>query len=211
MKKLLLVLSACMLSMTLLAQSQTGSATFNKSAQPAVIYDLPYSEEAVSNAVENKMSIYGKPKKVKGFLQYKNILVPDLSKDPVTLYFNAEKRSNKDNSNAVLTMILSDEFDRFYPVVENSALYNKAKTYLDSFAGPVAEANLELQIKTQDEAINKLDKKLKNLRDNGIDFEKQKKKLDEKMTQNTQDIANQEQELGKQKEQLDLLIKQRKN
>jgi hypothetical protein len=211
MKKLFLVLFAHLFCITLLAQSQTGSATFNKSPQPAVVYELPYSGDAVSNAIENKLSSYGKPKKVKGFMMYKNILVTEISKDPITLYFSAEKKSSKDNNNSVLTMIMSNDFDRFYTIEENTELFNRAKTYLNSFEPSVAAASLELQIKSQDETVNKLDKKLKNLRDDGIGYEKQKKKLDEKMSQNSQDIANQEQELGKQKEQLDLLIKQRKN
>ncbi len=211
MKTFLLVLASIIPGIGLLAQSQTGTTTFNKSPQPAVIYNLTYSAEAVTNGVETRMNNYGKPKKVKGFLVYKNVLVTDISAQPVTLYFNAEKKSNKDDGNAVLTLIVSNEFDRFYTVEDNAELYSKAKEYLDGFEPFVAAASLELKIKDQDESVKKVDKKLKNLRDDGIDYEKQKKKLDDKIAQNTLDIANQEQELNKQKEQLDGLIKQRKN
>ncbi len=211
MKTFLLSLAVLIPGIGLFAQSQTGTTTFNKSPQPAVIYNLPYSAEAVTNGVETRMNIYGKPKKVKGFLVYKNILVTDISAQPVTLYFNAEKKSNKDDGNAVLTMIVSNEFDRFYTVEDNTELFTKAKVYLDGFEPSVVAASLELKIKDQDESVKKTDKKLKNLRDNGIDYEKQKKKLDEKIAQNALDIAAQEQELNKQKDDLDVLIKQRKN
>ncbi len=211
MKLFFLSAIAAISTMGLFAQSQTGTTTFNKTPQPAVIYNLPYSAEAVTNGVENKMNTYGKPKKVKGFLQYKNVLITDISKEPISIYFNAEKKSNKDDANAVLTMMISNEFDRFYAVEDNRALFDSAKAFLNSFEPSVVAASLELKIKDQDESVKKSDKKLKNLRDDGIDYEKQRKKLEDKIAQNTVDIATQEQELNKQKEQLDGLIKQRKN
>jgi hypothetical protein len=211
MKLFFLSAIATISTLGLFAQSQTGTTTFNKSPQPAVIYNLPYSAEAVANGVENKMNTYGKPKKVKGFLMYKNILVTEISKNPVTIYFNAEKKSNKDDANAVLTMMISNEFDRFYAVEDNKELFESAKSFLNGFELSVVAANLELKIKDQDESVKKSDKKLKNLRDDGIDYEKQRKKLEDKISQNTLDITAQEQELNKQKEQLDGLIKQRKN
>ncbi len=144
MKRLLLATIVVISSVSLFAQSQTGTTTFNKAPQPSVIYNLPYSAEAVTNGVENKMSAYGKPKKVKDFVVYKNILVPEISKEPINLYFNAEKKSNKDNDNAILTMMISSEHDRFYGIEDNRELFTNAKSYLDNFEGAVAAANLEL-------------------------------------------------------------------
>lgn len=211
MKQLMLMIVVCIITLSVNAQSQTGITSFNKSPQPSIIYNLPYSEEAVLNGVENKMSTYGKPKKVKGFTMYKNVLVPELSNELITIYFGAEKKSNRDNGNAVLTMMLSNEFDRFYSPEENSNLFAKAVTYLNSFEAPVAAASLELQINDQGDAVKKSEKKLKNLRDDGIDYENQKKKLEAKIAQNILDVAAQDKEAAKQKEQLDGLIKQRKN
>lgn len=211
MKQFLLLILVSFINIAANAQSQTGITTFNKSPQPSVIYNMPFSEEAVSNGVENKMSTFGKPKKVKGFSMYKNVLVPEISNEPITVYFNAEKKSNRDNGNTVLTLILSNEFDRFYSPEEYSGLFAKAVTYLNSFEAPVAAASLELQINAQDDVVKKTDKKLKNLRDGGIDYENQKKKLDAKIAQNISEIDAQEKEAAKQKEQLDTLIKQRKN
>lgn len=211
MKMLFLAAVAVICSACVLAQSQTGTTTFNRAPQPSVIYQIPYSAEAVSNGVENKMSTYGKPKKVKDFMVYKNVLVPEISKEPVNLYFNTEKKSNKDNGNAILTMMISDEHDRFFAVEDNKELFANAKSYLNSFEAPVAAASLELKIKDQDDIVKKADKKLKNLRDDAIDFEKQKKKLEDKMAQNVIDVTAQEKELQKSREDLDGLIKQRKN
>lgn len=200
-------------TMTLSANAQTSitTATFNKLPQTAVQYNLPYSDEAVSNGLANKLSSYGKPKKMKEFLVYRNLNIPEISSSPVTLYFNVEKKSKKDNSNAVLTLLLSNEFDRFYTKEADPALFTKAMEYLNGFSAPVAAASLELGILSQDETTQKSDKKLKKLRDEAIDLEKQKKRIEERIEQNKKDIEAEEAELAKQKELLDGLIKQRKN
>ena len=211
MKLIIFVIITAMVTLNVNAQSLTGITSFNKSPQSSLIYNLPYSDEAVSNGIETKMISFGKPRKMKGFLMYKNVRIPEISNDALTIYFGADKKSNKDNSNAVLTMLLANEGNRFYTTEENKELFSKAAIYLNTFEPAVAAASLELQIKEQDEVIKKTDKKLKNLRDDKIDFENKKKKLDSKIEQNTNDIIKQEQDVTKQKELLDSLIKNRKN
>ena len=211
MKLIILVIISAMITLNVNAQSLTGITSFNKSPQSSLIYDLPYSDEAVANGIENKMIPFGKPKRMKGFLMYKNVRIPEISNDALTIYFGADKKSNKDNSNAVLTMLLANEANRFYTIEENKELFSKAAIYLNTFEPAIAAASLELQIKEQDELIKKTDRKLKNLRDDKIDFENQKKKLESKIEQNNNDITKQEQEVTKQKELLDSLIKNRKN
>lgn len=211
MKQILGIVVMVMMAFSASSQSVLTTATFNKLPQTAVQYNMAYSDEAVSNGLTKKLESYGKPKKIKEFLVYRNLNIPEISSTPVTLYFNVEKKSKKDNSNAVLTMLLSNEFDRFYTKESDPELFNKAIEYLNSFAEPVAAASLELGIQSQDETTQKVDKKLKKLRDESIDLEKQKKRIEDKIEQNKKDIAAEESELAKQKELLDGLIKQRKN
>ena len=211
MKLIIFVIITAMITLNVNAQSLTGITSFNKSPQSSLIYNLPFSDEAVSGGIETKMIPFGKPRKMKGFLMYKNVRIPEISNDALTIYFGADKKSNKDNSNAVLTMLLANEGNRFYTTEENKELFSKAAIYLNTFEPAVAAASLELQIKEQDEVIKKTDKKLKHLRDDKIDFENQKKKLESKIEQNTNDIIKQEQDVTKQKELLDSLIKNRKN
>ena len=209
----MIFLAACslVLSFAAHAQSQNGTASFNRSTESAIVYNLPYSDEAVTNGLENKMKNWGKAKKAKGYSMYRSVLISDISNEPITLYFSVEKKSSKDNNNSSLTMLIANEQDRFYKADEHSELFSKAKLFVNSFKEPVEAADLELQINTQDETVKKNDKKLKKLRDDSIDYEKQKKKLEEKMAQNVKDIEQQEKDLSTQKEQLDGLIKKRKN
>ena len=211
MKQILLVVAIIFSALAINAQSQTGFANFNKAPQSAVIYNLAYTDEAVSNALENKMKAYGKPKKVKDYLMYKNILITEISDKPVTIYFNVEKKSKKDDNNAVLTMLIANETDQFYTTSDHADLFKNAKKFLDSFEAPVIAANLELDINIKDELVRKVDKKLKKLRDDGIDYVNQKKKLEDKITDNNNNVTATELELLKQQEALDILIKKRKN
>ncbi len=210
MKYFLVSLCICCTFGTAVAQSQTGLTTFNKIQQSSVFVDLPYSAEAASNAIENKMKAYGKPKKVKEYVSYRNIQVPELGSEPVSLYFNVEKKSRKDDENATITMLIANSADQFYRMDEKPELFRKGRQFLDSMNAPVAAAGLELQINNQDVTVVKSDRKLKRLRDDAIDFEKQKKKLEEKMADNLKEIEKQEKELADQKLQLETLIKQRK-
>lgn len=211
MKKIFVAVFSLAFYFTAAAQSETGTASFSKSAESAVIYNLSYSDEAVSNGLENKMNKWGKAKKAKGYLMYRNVLISDISKEPVTLYFSVDKKSSKDNGNSVLTMLIANEHDRFFKASEHGEMFSKAKEFLNSFKEPVEAADLELKITDQDETVKKNDKKLKKLRDDSIDNEKQKAKLEEKIAQNAKDIEQQEKDLATQKEQLDGLIKKRKN
>jgi hypothetical protein len=211
MKKFLGVLTMIVLASSVSSQSVITTATFNKLPQTAVQCNLAYSDEAVLNGLAKRLDSYGKPKKIKEYLVYRNLNIPKISSTPVTLYFNVEKKSRKDKSNAVLTMLISDEFDRFYTKESEPALFSKAKDYLNSFVDPVAASSLEIGIQSQEETTEKVEKKLKKLRDDGIDLEEQKKKIEAKIEQNKKDIEVGEAALLKQKEMLDELIKQRKN
>jgi hypothetical protein len=211
MKKISVLLTSLIISLAATAQAENGTATFGKSVESALLYDMPYPEEAVINGIEKKMNTWGKPKKARGFTMYRNVTVSGISSQPITLYFRVEKKSKKDNNSAVLTMMMANEFDRFYKLEDSGEMFAKAKEFLNDFAEPVAAANLELQITAQDDVVKKEDKSLKKLKDDSIDYEKQKKKLEDKIAQNAKDIEQQEKAVAAQKEQLDILVKQRKN
>lgn len=211
MKQILVILVLAATAFSANSQSALTTATFNKLPHTAVQYNLAYSDEAVSNALAKKLDSYGKPKKIKEYVVYRNLNIPEISTSPLTLYFNVEKKSKRDNSNTVLTLLLSNEFDRFYSIENDPDLFNKAIEYLNGFSEPVAAASLELGIQSQNETTQKVDKKLEKLRDEAIDLEKQKKRLEEKIEQNKKDIESEEAALSKQKELLNELIRQRKN
>ena len=206
-----MILGLCILTSALKAQSQTGLTTFNKIPQNSVFVHLPFSVEAASNALDNKMKGYGKPKKIKDFVAYRNIQVPELRNDPISLYFNVEKKSRKDFENTTITMLIANNADQFYRMDQQPELFVKARQFLDSLNAPVAAAGLELQINSQDETVMKADKRLKKLQEDAVDLKKQKTRLEDKIAENIKDIEKQEKELAAQRLQLEALNKQRRN
>jgi chromosome segregation ATPase len=73
---------------------------------------------------------------------------------------------------------------------------DKAKSFLNNMMPDIEAANLELQIKAQEELVAKAEKKLRNLKDDQASLEKklQENKTDQENTQ--KDIENQKQALG---------------
>jgi hypothetical protein len=210
MKQLTLILILSAVTLSSKAQTQLGTTTINKIPQSSVLFELPYSEEAVSNALNNVMGAFGKPKKSKDFVVYKNIRIIEISDAPITYYFSVEKKSRRDRNNALLTMLMANEAEHFYSSADTMGLFLKAKDFLNAMESSVAAASLELQIQEQDELVKKTDKKLKNLRDDGIDYIKQRKKLEEKISDNIKDVENTQTELARRQVELELLIKKRK-
>ena len=138
------------------------------------------------------------------------INIAEISDKTVTLYIGVEKLSKKDN-HTEFTLLIANEFDRFYTASENAELFDKAKNFVNGFAEPVAAADLEIKIAAQQEVFAKNEKKLHKLKEDGADFEKQKKKIEEKIANNIKETETVSQESAKIKEALDALIKQRKN
>jgi chromosome segregation ATPase len=73
---------------------------------------------------------------------------------------------------------------------------DRAKSFLNNMMPDIEAANLELQIKAQEEVIAKAEKKLRDLRDDQTNLERklQENKSDQESTQ--KDIENQKQALG---------------
>lgn len=210
MKTILIIIISYLTCFSLIAQPTTGTAVFNKRNVTAVVYELPYSEEAVTTGFENKMQSFGKGKKMKSFIQYKSVMIPEISTQPLNIYLGAEKTDRKDD-HAILSLLIANEFDRFYTPQDDPEIFTNATQYLNDFSGPAAAASLELQIKAQEDVMAKTEKKLRTLLNDDEDYQKQKQKIEDKIASNQKDIAEQEKELADQKQKLEALTNQRKN
>ncbi len=85
----------------------------------------------------------------------------------------------------------------------DAASIGKVKAFLSNLYPDIEEANLELQIKSQDEVVVKAEKKFKDLQDEKADLEKKLKK-------NQEDLERQQKEIENQRASLDLLKGKRK-
>jgi hypothetical protein len=185
------------------AQAYEGTIQYDKKKQRAVVIDYPYSAEAVQNAIVKKMELLGyKAKeekgllnKDKGFLIYKNAYVTDISNDRMDYMVKVERKSRKEEDAAVLYIIMNKDGQNALDQLDAYGV-DRAKSFLNNMMPDIEAANLELQIKAQEEVIAKAEKKLRGLKDDQASLEKklQDNKLDQDNTQ--KDIENQKQALG---------------
>jgi hypothetical protein len=204
MKKfILLFITSCSLTVFAMAQAYEGTTTFSKKKEQAILIDYNYSPEAVQNAFTGKMASLGyKPKEEKGlfnrdkgFLVFKNTLINEISGDRLDYIVNIVKQSRKAKDEATLYLILQEDGDNIFSKSDNTVIDN-AKNFLNNMIPDIEAADLELQIKAQEDIIVKSEKKFADLKSDQTSLEKKllQNKADQENTQ--KDIANQKQALG---------------
>jgi hypothetical protein len=211
MKKINLLLSALFLVCAVsFAQAYENSIQYDKKKQLGLAIEYSYSPEAVENAIVQKLSRMGyKAKeekgilnKDKGFLVYKNIYITDISRDRMDYMIKVERKSRKESDEAILYMIMMKGDKNAFVTMESYDVGN-AKAFLNDMIPDIEAANLELQIKAQEEVVTKAEKKLSGL-------QKDKLELEEKMATNIRTQEETEKDIEAQKQNLELLRGKRK-
>ena len=180
MKKIILFCWAVVLFSTVTsAQAYEGNIEYNKKKELAFVIDYPYPSEAVENAITQKMEKLGyKGKeekglfnKDKGFRVYKNASISDISSNYMDYILKVERKSRKEKDEAVLYLIILKEGENAMTKFDSNEI-DHAKSFLNNLRPEVEAANLELQIKDQEETVAKAEKKLKGLQSDKEDLEK---------------------------------------
>lgn len=183
MKKLLLsFLVVLAVDSILSAQAYEGTVEFDKKKQEAFMIDYPYPPEAVENAITKKMEKLGyKPKeekgifnKDKGFRIYKDAFVTEINEERMDYIIKVESRGRKNQGESVVYMILQKDGSNAKAAFDAYQV-EKVKTFLNGLQPDVLAENLELDIKAQEEAVGKAEKKLRGLKDDQDDLEKKLK------------------------------------
>lgn len=172
--------------------------------------DYIYPPEAVENAFVQKMEKLGyKPKEEKGllnkdrgFLVFKNAYVTDISSDRMDYVIKVERKSRKESDESILYVVMmKDDVN----VLDKLDAYDvgRSKSFLNNMLPDIETANLELQIKAQEEIVAKAEKKLAGL-------QKDKEELEKKLADNVKDQENTEKDIELQKQNLETLRIKRK-
>ena len=189
-----------------------GCAEYDKKKQPAIVIDYAFSTDAVEAALVQKMERMGyKGKeekgifnKDKGFRVYKAAIISDISSNSMDYFIDVERKSRKEKDESSLYLIINKNGQNIMEGSADPDAVAKAKEFLNNMIPDIEAANLELQIKAQEEVITKSEKKLKGLRDDQDDLEK-------KLKNNQRDQENTMKEIENQKAALETLRGKRKN
>ena len=218
MRKLLMIALFSFFAQQIIAQSYEGSIEFSKKKQDAYIIDFSYLPEAVENALIKKMESLGYKSKEekglfnkdKGFRVYKAAYITDISSNSMDYIFKVERKSRKEKDEAQLFMVVMKGSENVIKTFDSYDVGN-AKRFLNNLLPEVEAANLELQIKDQEDAVAKSEKKQKNLEDDLDNMEKRLKKLQDDIEQNKKDQERQRQDIINQKNALDNLKGKRRS
>lgn len=192
------------------AQSYEGTIQYDKKKQQALVIDYAYPAEAVQNAIVQKLEKMGyKPKEEKGilnrdkgFLIYKNIFITDITKERLDYLIKVERKSRKESDEAVMYLIIMRGDKNALTQMESYDV-GSAKAFLNNLLPEIEAANLELQIKAQQELVAKAEKKLADLKDDQASLEK-------KLEQNKKDQEDTQKDIESQKQSLGILIGKRR-
>ena len=204
MKSLLLIAGICVgFSVSVFAQSYESNIEYGKKKQQAIAIDYAYTQEAVENAIVQKIEKMGfKAKeekgmfnKDKGFIVFKNALIPEISDERMDYIVKTDRKSRREKDETTLYIIMQKNGDNALASMDAYSV-GKAKGFANGLTPEIEEANLELQIKAQDNEVVKAEKKFKDLQDEKADLEKKLKK-------NTEDIEKQQKYIETQRTALD--------
>jgi len=200
------------------AQAYEGKIEFDKKKQPALVIDYPYPPEAVENAFMQKMENLGYRgkeekglfNKNKGFRVYKNAYITDISSNKFDYIINVERKSRKEKDESVLYLLIMNDDEN---AISSFDAYDmgRAKEFLNNLLPDVEAANLELEIKAQEDVVAKAEKKLHNLRNDKEEMENKIKKLQQDIKDNIKDQENTEKDIENQKGTLENLKLKRKS
>lgn len=198
------------LNFSIQAQSILATAEYNKTMQPGLTLDLPYNEQVVQSAIEDRLLKLGyKGKSNKGYLVFKAVRIAELGPDAFDLYFDASRKSRKEKDQSRITLLISSGYEKFIGDTTNLQVINQAKQWLNTFTESVAAYELDVQIGEQETAWKKADKKLANLTDDGADLQKKLTKLQKEIEENTAQQAAQKAEVERQLQVLEQLKSRR--
>ncbi len=211
MKKIVvLLLSFGNISLAVLSQAYESTIQYDKKKQSAIVIEFAYPPAAVENAFIQRMEKLGYKAKEekgllnrdKGFLVFKNANVTEISKDRMDYIINVERKSRKESDEAILYLVMSNDGHNAMAKMESFNIGN-AKVFLNNLVPDVEVANLELQIKAQEEIVMRAEKKFNDLQDD-------KKNLENKLADNAKSQDDTLKDIETQKQSLETLRGKRK-
>ena len=201
-------------------QASVTTASYNKTSQPALKLELPYSEEVCEDFilanlkktgydVETKGKLFWKQNKLNGYYTFKDVRLEGLD-HTVDLYFKVDQKGRKSKEESTIYMLIGRGEDYFISSSDDN-VYDAAKKFMNGFVDESAAFKLDLDIKNQEETIKDAEKKLEKLKDNEKDMNKKIEQLQKDVKKNQEDQKDQEKAIENEKKKLEDLKSQKKN
>lgn len=213
MKKIFTLFIACFIVLNIvLAQASVTTASYNKTSQPALKLELPYSEDVSENFiltnlkktgydVETKGKLFWKQNKLNGYYTFKEVRLDGLD-HTVDLYFKVDQKGRNAKKESVIYMLVGRGEDYFISSSDEK-VYDAAIKFMNGFVDESAAFKLDLDIRAQDDLVKTAEKKLEKLKDNEKDMYKKIEQLQNDIKKNQEDQKTQEKTIDNEKKKLD--------
>lgn len=211
MKYILTVLVASFALQLAQAQAIEAKVEYQKKDQDAFMIEFPYPPSVVEDAILERMAKMGlKAKESKGFRNFKETVLTQISSEKLDYILRVERKSRKEKDESQVYLLIYKGDGNLFSIMDESLKQN-ARFFLNDLAPYVEAYNLEVEIKKQEDEVVKAEKKQSGLEDDLKSLENKKKKLEEDMEENKKDQEKQKQEIEKQKQVLDAMKSKRKS
>ena len=194
------------------AQSSPTTVSYNKSDQPALMIELPYTEDVSQGFIvtnlkktgyepETKGSLFWKNNKINGYYTYKGVRLQGAG-EPLDLYFKVEPKSRKQKDKSIIYLLVNKGSDGF---LNSGSDYNAAQQFLNGFLEQSAGYKLDLDIKAQENNLKEAQKRLTKLQDDEKSINTKIDQLQTDLKKNQQDQENQQKTIEAEQKKLEEL------
>jgi len=207
MKKILLLSSMFSITLAYAQEVMEAKTEFQKTTQPSVMVELPYSPDVVEDAIKDYFNRIGvKPDGARGFQVYRSTRLGLTDAWNSDLYFKVEKKSRKEKEESVVYFFATPEKQQ--PNLRKPGDYygvDGARVFMKNMLPSIDTYNLQVQISMQQEELKKAEKKYQRIVEDGDDLDKKLKKVQENIQENKNDLARQKLEIENQRKLLEML------
>ena len=203
------------------AQPFAAQIKYDKGMQPGLKLELPYTTEVSEATILKKLEAVGykpettgelfwKKNTINGFYVFKGVSLPSINGFRVDLYFDVKRKSRKENSKSVMSLLISKDGSNFISAETDNNTFNAASQFLNGFLSETEAYKHNLDVNKQEEAVKDAEKKLENLKDDEKKLNKKIVDTQRDMEDNIKNQAKQAQEIENQKLKLEELKKNAK-
>jgi hypothetical protein len=209
-------LFAAMLQLAALAaisQSFSKSITFKDQLRPALQLALPNDSKTADQTILAKLKETGyKPEKTGSFMNKKNkqegfyvfsgVILPELTNQQLDLYFKVDDVNNNSTDRSAVTLMVSKGYENFVSKENDSATFNAAENFLNSFASKTDMYAIGVQIGDKKKELAASEKKWQDVRNKQEEGRKKIAELEANIKNWQQEEAGQQKDVEAQRSAL---------
>lgn len=213
---LLLCVLWCAGTTALQAQATIAPIAINGKAQPGLQLELMNTTNIAEGTLLQKLketgytpettgAMFWKKNTQDGFYVFNGVTLPALNNQKLDLYFKIDRKGRKKDEQSTMSMLVSKGYDNFVSPEGDSATFQAATAFLNSFTAGNISYSLQQDIEAQAKNLLNAEKKMANLDDDQKELQKKIADLQSDLRQKEKDRESQAKEVIRQKAVLDLL------